>query len=382
MSNPVLVFRDANWFTDFPTAALYAEYLYSYSNNHSVDGVIAFDQQMLVDVLRMVGPIQVEGASEPIDANNVVSYMRASKTPTAEDLANPEWNNKVFINRLTAALLAKIFAGNLDWRELSKTGFQVLNEHHLLLQVDNPALTPILVRRGWDGAIRPGDGDFLMAVDSNVGYNKTNAVVETRLSYEVDLTDMSAPIGRLGVIHKNNAHAVRCFPYGVETPENIGPSYWENDYPIDRCYWDYLRIYTVSGADILQANPQSIPAEWMVRQQPVPPQVDVLEDEIPGVQGFGVLKVVPGGQVVETNFRYSLPAGILRLLPDGSWVYRLRVQKQPGTLAIPITIRVLLPKGAILHFAPPGAAAAPGGAVVLETNLREDVELEIQFSVP
>ncbi len=82
MNTPVLIFRDSNWFTDYRTSALYAEYLYSYANNHSVDGVIAFDQQFLVDVLKVAGPVELEGEEYPIDANNVIAFMRAEKTPT------------------------------------------------------------------------------------------------------------------------------------------------------------------------------------------------------------------------------------------------------------------------------------------------------------
>ena len=40
MNSPVMVFRDANWFTEFPKSALYAESLYSYISNHSVDGMV------------------------------------------------------------------------------------------------------------------------------------------------------------------------------------------------------------------------------------------------------------------------------------------------------------------------------------------------------
>jgi len=51
MNSPVLVLRDSNWFTDYPTAALWAEYLYAYTHAHSVDGVIAFDQHFLIMLL-------------------------------------------------------------------------------------------------------------------------------------------------------------------------------------------------------------------------------------------------------------------------------------------------------------------------------------------
>ena len=60
MNSPVLILRDANWFPDFPTSALYAESLYAYRYSHSVDGVIAFDQHLLVSLLEATGPLQVE----------------------------------------------------------------------------------------------------------------------------------------------------------------------------------------------------------------------------------------------------------------------------------------------------------------------------------
>lgn len=383
MNSDVLILRDANWFVDFPTAALYAEYLYSFSSDHSVDGVIAFDQQALVDILRVVGPIRVEGAPEPIDADNVIAFMRASKTPSAEDLATPGWSNKIFINNITRALLTRIFAGNVDWTRFSKTLLQVLDEHHLLLQFDDPVVTPLLSKHAWDGALRPGTGDFLMVVDSNVGFNKTNAVVDTRISYEIDLSNPSSPMANLAITHTNHAQAdVPCLPYGFLTEQDIKPDEWEGDYPIDRCFWDYLRFYTVPGAEILHANLQSIPAENMVSQHPVAPQVDVLEDDIPGIQGFGGLKLVPGGQTVETDFRFSLPDTILKSLQGTtSWIYRLRVQKQPGTLAVPIIVKVILPEGAVIQSKPAGMIAQ-GNALLLETTLRLDFDLEIQFNVP
>jgi hypothetical protein len=383
MNSEVLILRDANWFTDYPTAALYAEYLYSYTSSHSVDGVIAFDQQALVEILQVVGPIQVEGASELVDANNVIAFMRASKTPTDEERADPNWSNKVFINNITRALLNRIFEGNLDWTQFSRAIFKVLEEHHLLVQVDNTTMTPLLVKHGWDGSVRPGAGDFLMVVDSNVGFNKTNAVVSSSLSYEANLEDTQAPFAKFSASHTNNAKAdVPCLPFGYLKEEDIKPEEWQEDYPIDRCFWDYLRFYTVTGAEVLSANPQTIPAENIASQLPVAPQVDVLEEDYPGVDGFGILKLVPGGETVESNFRYSLPAAILRSGSEsGSWVYHLRVQKQPGTLAVPIVIRVVLPKGAEILIKPEGATSQEN-VIVLETNLLYDLELDFVFRIP
>jgi hypothetical protein len=376
MNSRVLIFRDTNWFTSYPTAALYAEYLYSYTSSHSVDGVIAFDQQLLVEILSVTGPIEVEGAPYLIDAGNVTSYMRTSKTPTAEDLASPDWNNKIFINRLTRALFTKMFSGDVQWEELVPMLLQGLNEHNLLIQLDSPTMTSFLERYHWDGAIRPGINDFLMVVDSNVGFNKTNAVVETKLSYDVDLTNLQSPTASLTVFHKNNSADI-----GPCKQWNKVRAKGEKDYPITDCYWDYLRVYILPDTYLLDATVQTVPAAWMILNRTIPPQVDVLDEGIDGVRSFGTLKVVPGGQSRRTNFRLALPSRILETLPDSKQMtYRLKIQKQPGTL-VPITLRVQLPDGAKAQSVP-SEATVKGQTVLAQITLRIDTEVEITFLVP
>lgn len=377
MNSPVLVFRDANWFTNYPIAALYAEYLYSYTSSHSVDGVIAFDQQMLVQVLGVTGPIQVENVSYLIDANNVIAYMRAAKTPTAEDRTLPGWTNKVFINNITRALIAKIFSGDVQWEQLSTMLLQALDEHHLLIQLDSPTMTSLLERYHWDGAVRPGTGDFLMVVDSNVGFNKTNAVVESSLSYDVDLTKPSSPTASLTVFHKNNAPAITfCKHWNKVRAES------EKDYPITDCYWNYLRVYMKDGTKLLDATPQFVPDNWMILKQEKQGQVDILKEEIDGVQAFGTLQVLLGGESLSVGFQFALPADILKVASGSNQItYHLKVQKQPGTSAIPISIRVHLPKGALIETLP-SKAVVENNNILYQTNLRKDIEFEVVFTLP
>jgi len=369
MNSPVLVFRDSNWFPDFSTSALYAEQLYSYISDHSVDGVIAFDQQLLVNILSVTGPIELEDSQDVIDVGNVISYIQASKEWTPE-----RGDEKSSINKIAGALLGKIYGGNVEWDQLLYTVIRLLNERHILLQFDNPRLSDFFARRGWDGSIQPGVGDFLMVVDSNIGFNKTNELVQTNLTYDVDLTDLANPVSNLAVFHLNNADSkIPCVQWHGITLEG------QDNYPIDRCYWDYMRVYTPEGTGLIDADPQAIPADWMIRRQTVAAQVDILEEEIDGVQGFGVLKVVPGSQTVVTNFQFSLPASIVKNQLDSDRLkYHLRIQKQPGTLAIPITIRVHFPNNTTFHTFP-SEAVIQGADVLLETNLREDRGLEITF---
>jgi hypothetical protein len=374
MNSQVLIFRDANWFTNYPTTALYAEYLYSYTNDHSVDGVIAFDQRLLVDVLEITGPIKVEDAPYPIDKDNILEYMRESKAPNAQESGSSDWNNKAFLNTIAHALLGKMFSGEIEWELISTTLLKALNERHILLQVDNPAMTALIARHHWDGSVQPGAGDFLMAVDANIGFNKTNAVVESSAAYDVDLTNPSAPVGSLTVIHKNNAKQPMICKQWLKS-HLAG----EKGYPITDCYWDYLRIYKPAGTTLISATPQSVPDIWMINKQKKPGQVDILGEDIHGVQAFGTLKVVPIGEALSTNFQFALPVEILKTA-SGHITYTLKVQKQPGTLAEPFTLRVHLPNSASVESVSSGSIQ--DNNILYETDLRTDVEFTVVFSMP
>jgi hypothetical protein len=376
MDIPILVLRDANWYVDFPTAASWVEYLYAYKHSFSVDGVIAFDQEFISLLLKVTGPIDVPGVAAPVTSENVFDYLRDAKVQFA---AGKPIDRKAFLNDLTQPLLKKLLTGKgFSGKTLLDTVYQGLNQHDILLQLDDQDMTTVLAKHNWDGAIRPGSGDFLMVVDSNVGYNKANPLIDTQVAYKVDLTDLAAPKAALTVQHHNNApQAVPCIQWGYSDPA-------DQNYPIKRCYWDYMRVYLPLDARLVDAHPQAIAAEAMILQKSVPARVDVLDtldDQLDVVQGFGTLLLAPGGATVETPFTFSLPARIVTLLPDHSYIYRLLVRKQPGTRNIPLHLQVLLPAGAsVLSSSAPLAHTAASFDDTF--GLQEDFSLEIHFKLP
>lgn len=377
MNSPVLVLRDSNWFADFPTSALYAETLFAYNSAHSVDGVIAFDQHMLVLILQALGPVQLAGIHDPVDAGNVISYMRAAKSPPMGEPVPDGWSRKAFMDQITKAILDRMFEGDgISWERLGTTLLQGLDQRHLLLQLDNASLASISAEHGWDGAIDAGRGDYLRVVDANIGFNKTSALVDLRIIYDVDLTDLTRPVGRLSVIHTNRSRSdVQCLQWGGQRATG------EEDYPVNACYWNYMRIYKPAATQLLDATPQRVPANWMVLDHGVARGVDVLDEDLSGLQGFGTLMVVPGGGSVTNEFEFSLPGAILEAASDtDEIVYHLKVDKQPGTIAIPLTVRIHIPNGSFLDPLPAGAIVE-GNHLLFETNLSVDVVLKVSFQV-
>ena len=121
---------------------------------------------------------------------------------------------------------------------------------------------------------------------------------------------------------------------------------------------------------------EKVDMSWVwVTLTPLPIDVGPIEA---GKNMFGAFFVVPPGEAQEKDFLYELPSGVLERQGSIS-TYRLLVQKQPGTRAIPLRVTVDLPPGSEVLSARPAASSVGGGKVEFQTDLRVDRQFEISF---
>ena len=115
-------------------------------------------------------------------------------------------------------------------------------------------------------------------------------------------------------------------------------------------------------------------------QEVIPARTDDLgSEEISNAQVFGCMVLTPTHSTTSTEFEAALPPGVLTKDESrGAWVYRLKVQKQPGTLAQPFSFSVKLPGAARIE-----SASIPltenAGAWTAQLDLRRDILIEISF---
>lgn len=319
MGADILLLRDSNWSPDFPEASQVARALYAQDQGAATDGALAIDLDAVRLLVAALGPLQVPGVDEPVTGANAIDWMKrawqapATASGTVGQVDSSDWwsRRKDFMAELVGAAMAKAQAGSdLDLPALARALWQMLDERHLQIAVDDPVLAKMLAERGWDGGLRPPPrSDFLAVVDSNVGFNKANAAVRLQIAHRVEPADG----GLAATVTLTYTHTAQDGEQVCDRNPRYGDSY---DELVRRCYWDYLRVYAPGGSELLAAEG--------LRQTSAEP------GERGAIVFAGDFVLRPGDRHVVT-LRYRLPAD----LPAAP--YRLFVRRQAGVPAWPLT---------------------------------------------
>ena len=355
----MLLLRDANWWPDFPTSAQAIAGLYHQDQGESVDGVIAVDLSTLRFLLQATGPIDVPGYEEPVTSDNLremmMSYWQAPRISAPGKEGTDWWlHRKDFAADLLSALLPYLMqhATLNDLASLARSTGKALDERHLLIYSQEPEAQSILGAMGWDGALRPYNSDYLMVVDSNVGFNKVNPNVEQTIDYEVELEGAGGATATLTLGYR---HLVEKPMPACVHESRYGDSYLDL---LERCYWDYVRIYVPAGSEARQV----LGADG---------DVEIYEEAGRTVIATSFLLETGQARQIQVTYRPHLP--------NTTSPYDLLVQKQPGTDAVPLRVRVALPGGAQpVDVSPPGWSWLDG-IVVWQGLLNRDRELGVSW---
>lgn len=381
----VWVLRDANWSPDFPTTAKVAEEMYQLGQGVAVDGVIAVDLTAIEHIVAAIGSIQIEAYGEEVSQEDLVdkfkSYWAAPPgfVVSSAERSEEDWSShrKDFMAALAESVFTELET-ELDHGQVMSllvALWRSLEEKHLLICADDPDVERFLAENNWDGAIRPKfavEGDYLLVVDTNVGYNKVDPKVERALDYQVVIGDDGRAHGKVTVSYtnKSSVEVDRCLQEAT-----YQPSY---DQLMEGCYWDYLRLYVPEGSHITWATKVPLPQGSLLSQAGKVESEDsrpTVEPPEGGKAVFSQFFVVAPGQRQEISFQYDLPFETHH--EEGGGRYQLLIQKQPGTLAVPVHLAVTLPASARLIAAQPQPTRVLDSVVEFETVLSTDQRFEL-----
>ena len=376
----IFLFRDANFWPDFPSSAEKAMELYTYGQGGKLDGAIAIDQKFLQLLLAAIGPVDVPEFEKEVNGDNVISEMRAQWHPESEDEGNPtSWilNRKSFMGPLANALFNKISLElhSLDLFSLAQALQTAIETGHLQIYMRDPEVARSLAKTGWDGRLDPETGsDFLMIVDTNLGFNKTDAVIDRHLSYQVTLDPGGQTQANVEITYLNRAQPSEqpCQPIKLYT---LDLTY---DDLINDCYWNYVRVYSPAGSQLISASEHPLPGNLLLSGQEWPGQARPVADASESTTTFDNFLFIEPGQQEIAQFTYTLSSVIEQSLHDTKH-YNLLIAKQAGTKEMPISVTITLPPETRLLETWPEATNIRDQEITFSANLATDLTFSVRY---
>lgn len=363
------VFRDSNWSPDFPTAARQAMALYRSSGiTPKFDGVLAFNQYAFQELIGALGPLRVPDYNEPLTRANVVAYMQHAWAPSDGKFTGAWWlKRKSFIGTLADAARQRLETGGWDKLALAETALRLLDGKHIQIYLEHPEAASTLRTLKWDGALLPPNSDAVMIVDANLGYNKVNARIRQTATYNIDLS-VQPPRGELTLVYTHTVSAnVPCIP-----ESRYDPIY---EQMMNRCYWNYLRIFVPAATQLETATRLPIPANVLWHKQP--DAGDVITRDEGAWRAFETTMLLPTAQSQTRRYVWTLAPDVLQWQANVA-TYRFEWRKQAGASAYPVTVTVRLPNGCVFRDATPRPSAFEEGALVFGFALDRDQTIQVR----
>jgi hypothetical protein len=227
--NPQRFWQNVNVSPDLPTVGPVALDSWSQAGRAPLDGVLTADPIGLAALLKLTGPITVEGWNEAISAANVVDVtMRQAYAVFADD----QRARDDFLGNVTDATWHALEQRDLGSpSQLFKTLGRAARDKHLMVWFARPDEERLVRRARADGSVRRRAPDGLMVTTQNAAANKLDVYLRQQLRYDARLTPIRGNQVRVDALAtvalRNDAPASGLSTY-VAGPNSVGLAEGEN----------------------------------------------------------------------------------------------------------------------------------------------------------
>lgn len=184
---PQSTWENVTFTPDGPTAAEVMAELYPQSGGTEVDGVLRIDPAGVARLLRVTGPVTVEGVPYALDATNVEHFLLVEQYRALRDR-----DARVdVLGRVAAEVFDALTRGEeVAPARLARALGPAVRGGNITLWLRSAEGTRLVDRLGVTGAVPPVRGDGFGVVTNNAGGNKVDAFLQRTIRYdaEVDAT--------------------------------------------------------------------------------------------------------------------------------------------------------------------------------------------------
>lgn len=321
--------RDSNYSPHFPLSAERAAWFLEHENGPGVDTVIAIDQTVVAELLRISGGVRVPELNQPLTSQNfatVLSYIIEAKLSGAK-------NPKQILQNFVPAFERAVF-NNAD----PVAAFNIISSaaanKHILAYSKNPEVQDFFVRRGIDGSMRPlaPKEDYLAISHTSVSGNKSDAYIKETINHDTFLKSDGNVINELSItrthtwsreIEREIQALARAFGLdgGHEIPKNVFEILGRSR------NLNVLRIYVPTGAVLEESSDNQVQTRF--------------DPELKRTYFLAKMEV-PDSQSRTLVIRYRLP---FKLNFRNADMYKLTAQSQAGQDGVTLRKRIFPDSG-------------------------------------
>lgn len=189
-------FRDSNYSPDFFYSGKKAAWMLEKEGGPAADTVIAINQSLLKDFLEITGPIEVGDLPSPItaeDYNTILTYIIEAKIWGAED---PKHILKIFIPEFQKAILK---TENVS--SIMSVLYKAIQQKMILGYSKDSVIQSLFNTFGISGRVKPLEEkeDYLSVVHTSIGGNKTDPLIEEKITHQTFVEDDGGLINELTI---------------------------------------------------------------------------------------------------------------------------------------------------------------------------------------
>ena len=200
--DPIWSFQNTNWSPDFPSAARRFQRYYEHGGGATTDGVAAITITPIVELLEVLGPIEMPEYGYTFTADNFQTTIQDDQL--ARSQANDQEPKRI-LSDFVPVLLGAI--GDAD-EETRAQAMAILaraaRNGDLQLYFTREQHQQLLGEAKLTGYLRPAPGRLAM-IDANIGGFKSSRDVETALTREVTVAADGTVSERLSVTREHTA---------------------------------------------------------------------------------------------------------------------------------------------------------------------------------
>lgn len=335
---PRFYMRDTNWFFDYPTSAKKIANYYEREGGPTVDGVISITGLVFEDLLKVLGPVEMEEYGETITAEN---FFEEAQQEVEFEYDKEVNRPKEFISDMMVKVLGQV--KELEGAkkiEIFQALIRNLEQKQIMIYFTDPELQTNITDMNWGGEVKDSPKDYLAVVNTNIGGGKTDAAVEDDIYHQVEVQKDGSVLGTV-VIKKVH--------HGTED------DFWNGTKSMT-----YVRVYVPMGSRLISAEGFD-PEFWEVILAPpdeakVDPEIAAMESNVWIDEETKTRVTREGDKIVFANWvgleaskekiiklQYLLPFKILIAPENPAANYSLMVQKQSGTVGRDFYSQIIFP---------------------------------------